>query len=312
MRPADGGTVLPVFVVDPRLWEPGGRAPPAVPARLPRRPAGVAGRRAGRSGPATPPGRSRAWSARSGAASVHVSADAGPYGRRRDAAVEQALGDVPLVRDRLPVRRDPRPRDQGRRRPLQGLLPVRPGLARARLAGAGAPPRRGALADRRRLRRPAGRPGHRRRAAPARPARRPRSPPGSGSATSGCSATPRPATVPGTDGTSRLSAYLKYGCIHPRTLLADLAAVRRPRARPSAASPTSWPGGSSTPTSCGTGPETAREPLDARMRRHRATTPARTPTSGSPRGRRAAPATRSSTPGCGSCSARRGCTTGCG
>jgi deoxyribodipyrimidine photo-lyase len=29
---------------------------------------------------------------------------------------------------------------------------------------------------------------------------------------------------PGTDGTSRLSAYLKYGCIHPRTLLADLAA----------------------------------------------------------------------------------------
>jgi deoxyribodipyrimidine photo-lyase len=30
---------------------------------------------------------------------------------------------------------------------------------------------------------------------------------------------------PGTDGTSRMSAYLKYGCIHPRTLLADLAAA---------------------------------------------------------------------------------------
>jgi deoxyribodipyrimidine photo-lyase len=28
--------------------------------------------------------------------------------------------------------------------------------------------------------------------------------------------------TPGTDGTSRLSAYLKYGCVHPRTLLADL------------------------------------------------------------------------------------------
>jgi deoxyribodipyrimidine photo-lyase len=28
--------------------------------------------------------------------------------------------------------------------------------------------------------------------------------------------------LPGTDGTSRLSAYLKYGCVHPRTLLADL------------------------------------------------------------------------------------------
>jgi deoxyribodipyrimidine photo-lyase len=30
---------------------------------------------------------------------------------------------------------------------------------------------------------------------------------------------------PGTDGTSRLSPYLKYGCVHPRTLLADLAAL---------------------------------------------------------------------------------------
>ena len=30
---------------------------------------------------------------------------------------------------------------------------------------------------------------------------------------------------PGTDGTSRLSAYLKYGCIHPRTILAELAAL---------------------------------------------------------------------------------------
>jgi deoxyribodipyrimidine photo-lyase len=31
---------------------------------------------------------------------------------------------------------------------------------------------------------------------------------------------------PGTNGTSRMSAYLKYGCIHPRTLLADLAGGR--------------------------------------------------------------------------------------
>jgi deoxyribodipyrimidine photo-lyase len=29
--------------------------------------------------------------------------------------------------------------------------------------------------------------------------------------------------LPGMDGTSRLSAYLKYGCVHPRTLLAELA-----------------------------------------------------------------------------------------
>jgi deoxyribodipyrimidine photo-lyase len=32
----------------------------------------------------------------------------------------------------------------------------------------------------------------------------------------------RTRNTPGTDGTSRLSAYLKYGCVHPRTLLADI------------------------------------------------------------------------------------------
>jgi deoxyribodipyrimidine photo-lyase len=36
------------------------------------------------------------------AGSVHVSADFGPYGRSRDEAVEQALGDVPLVRTGSP------------------------------------------------------------------------------------------------------------------------------------------------------------------------------------------------------------------
>ena len=36
------------------------------------------------------------------ASSVHVSADFGPYGRRRDEAVEEALGDVPLVRTGSP------------------------------------------------------------------------------------------------------------------------------------------------------------------------------------------------------------------
>jgi deoxyribodipyrimidine photo-lyase len=34
--------------------------------------------------------------------SVHISADAGPYGRERDAAVEEALGDVELVRSGSP------------------------------------------------------------------------------------------------------------------------------------------------------------------------------------------------------------------
>jgi deoxyribodipyrimidine photo-lyase len=37
-----------------------------------------------------------------GAGSVHISADAGPYGRERDAAVEKALGDIELVRSGSP------------------------------------------------------------------------------------------------------------------------------------------------------------------------------------------------------------------
>src|SRR3954471_23489722 len=37
-----------------------------------------------------------------GASTVHVSGDAGPYGRRRDAAVERTLGNVPFVRTGSP------------------------------------------------------------------------------------------------------------------------------------------------------------------------------------------------------------------
>ena len=40
--------------------------------------------------------------AEAGASAVHVSADFGPYGRARDEAVEEALGDVPLVRTGSP------------------------------------------------------------------------------------------------------------------------------------------------------------------------------------------------------------------
>ena len=79
----------------------------------------------------------------------------------------------------------------------------------------------------------------------------------------------RTATAPTSTRTSRLSPYLKVGAIHPRTILADLAAhagravagrehLRRP----------SWPGASSTPTCCGTTPTrrgTTCDPSCARM-----------------------------------------------
>ena len=44
---------------------------------------------------------------------MHVSADFGPYGTRRDEAVEQALGDVPLVRTGSPYAVDAGPVAKG-------------------------------------------------------------------------------------------------------------------------------------------------------------------------------------------------------
>ena len=216
------GDVLPVFVVDPRLWEPAGR---------PRRQflrdclADLQGSLDGalvlRSG--DPAAVLPALAREVGAGSVHVSADAGPYGRRRDAAVEQALGDVPLVRtgspyavtpgrvtkqDGDPFRvfspfarawrahgwRGPAPRPEAvrwlRGVPSDGLPPDQV-LDGVRLPAAG---EAAALAAWERFRHDL-LPGY-----------------------------PETRNLPGTDGTSRLSAYLKYGCLHPRTLLADLAA----------------------------------------------------------------------------------------
>ena len=176
-------------------------------------------------------GRPGAGRARSGATSVHVSADAGPYGRRRDAAVERALGDVPLVRTGSPYAVTPGRVTKARRHPVPGLHARSPapggrtaGGRPASAPGRASPGSTGVRSDD--LPPPPATDG----AGCRPPARRRRWRPGSGSATSGCSATPRAATCPGTDGTSRLSAYLKYGCIHPRTLLADLAAAGR-RAR---------------------------------------------------------------------------------
>jgi deoxyribodipyrimidine photo-lyase len=95
-----GPTVVPLFVVDPQLWEPAGPirqrylvdSLDALGASLGRNllirhgdPLDVV------------PEVVRA----SGASSVHIAADYGPYGSQRDAAVEAAL-DVPLVRTGSP------------------------------------------------------------------------------------------------------------------------------------------------------------------------------------------------------------------
>jgi deoxyribodipyrimidine photo-lyase len=218
------GAVVPVFVFDDRLYGPSGN-----PRRrflhdcLGELDAATGGALTRRTGD---PARVVPQLAREvGATSVHVTADAGPYGRRRDQAVEQALGDVPLVRTGSPyavapgrvTKRDGTPfqvftpfsrawREHGWHSPAarpdvvpwqKGVpsddAPPPPDLGDVALPPAG---EAAALAawhrfrDERLLSYDAGR------------------------------------NLPGTNGTSRLSAYLKYGCIHPRTLLGDLAAER--------------------------------------------------------------------------------------
>ncbi|MGY1837104.1 cryptochrome/photolyase family protein [Blastococcus sp. SYSU DS0510] len=216
------GDVLPVFVFDDRLWGPSG-----APRRrflldcLAALDADLGGALVLRSG--DPARVLPALAAEACAASVHVSADAGPYGRRRDQAVERALGEVPLVRTGSPyavtpgrvTKSDGTPfrvyspfarawREHGWRAPASspdgtrwrtGVRSEDPPPA-PELAGVTLPPAGEAAAsaawerfrDERLLGYADGR------------------------------------NTPGGDGTSRLSAYLKYGCIHPRTLLADLAA----------------------------------------------------------------------------------------
>ncbi len=214
-----GGKVVPVFVVDPRLWGPSGR---------PRRQflrgcledlrEQTGGALVIRSGDPVEvlPGLAR----ETGAGSVHVSADAGVYGRGRDAAVERALGDVEFVRTGSPYGVTPGAltKDDGtpfkvyspfarawRARGIHSPAPRPDGVAWAdgvptedlppaqELEGTVLPPAgeragRDAWAlfrDQRLLGYATGR------------------------------------NTPGADSTSRLSAHLKYGTVHPRTLFAE-------------------------------------------------------------------------------------------
>ncbi len=210
--------VLPVFVFDDRLWGPSGdprrRFLLDCLASLREQAGGALVFRSG------PPARViPQLVAEVGATSVHVSADTGPYGRQRDDDVARALGDVPLVRTGSPYAVTPGRVTKRDGSPFQVFTP----FARAwREHG---------------WRAPAARPDD----VPWRTGVRSDEPP-----TATTDAVLPPAgeaaaqaawarfrdeslsgyadgrNTPGIDGTSRMSAYLKYGCIHPRTLLADL------------------------------------------------------------------------------------------
>ncbi|MGK5112863.1 cryptochrome/photolyase family protein [Geodermatophilus sp. CPCC 205506] len=222
------GAVLPLFVVDPRLWDPAGG-----PRRrflldcLADLDASLDGALVLRSGD---PARVVPELVREvGATSVHVSADAGPYGRRRDADVERALGAVPLVRTGSPYAVTPGRVTKGDGTPFRVFSP----FARAWRAHG--------------WRDPAPRPRAVRWCTGVRSDERPDAPqldgvrlPPAGEAAAAAAwrrfrderltGYGETRNTPGTEGTSRMSAYLKYGCTHPRTLLADLAHEEGPSA----------------------------------------------------------------------------------
>jgi deoxyribodipyrimidine photo-lyase len=218
-----GDAVLPVFVVDPVLWEPAGpvrqayllRSLDALEAQVGRPLVLLHG---------DPAVRVPEAAARAGASEVHVAADYGPYGRARDAAVEKALAaqDAVLVRTGSPyavapgrVRKDDgdpyvvftpfsrawaahgwrRPASRPRDVPWSTAVasevwPDEPELGDLVLPEAG---EKAALARWRRFR------------------------------DDGLGAYGGDRNRPDLDGTSRMSAHLKWGEVHPRTLLADVA-----------------------------------------------------------------------------------------
>ena len=233
------------------------------------------------------------------APAVHVTAATEPYGRRRDDAVERAL-DGAAGPHRLAVRRRARPADHaGRARRSR----CSPRSAARGSTTAGPPPRADRSGSRGRTSAPTASPtSPRRTCASRRPGNAPRTHAGRSTCTTGSPSTPPLRDRPDLDGTSMLSIPLKYGELHPRTLLADLAEApfdvahvpvraglaRVPRRRPLA-----------PPRR---GAAVAADRRAGGLVGHRATPPSR-------RGRPGGPATRSSTPACASCARSAGCTT---
>ncbi len=219
---AADGPVLALFVLDPALLGPAGAPRVAFLVRSLRAlAADLAGRLVLRAGDPTTvvPQVVREV----GAAAVHVSADFAPYGARRDVAVERALGDVPFVRTGSPYAVAPGRVLKADGSPFKVYTP----FYRA-WSSHGWPAPAGAIANRVEwvngvdavdvppepslpdgLELPAA--GEAAALAAWRAYRR-----------SGLASYPTDRNRPDLDRTSRMSVYLKWGAIHPRTLLADL------------------------------------------------------------------------------------------
>ncbi len=232
---AADGEVLPLFVLDPALWGPAGPSRRAyLAASLRSLDASLRQRQAGLSVVRGDPVRRVVQAARAvGATAVHVAADYGPYGKRRDEEVEQALSDagIDLVRTGSPYAVAPGRVLSGSDQPYQVFTPFSrawrehgwrdpidapTGVSWRELAEDGADAEGGGTT---------GIPD-------------PDLPEGLALPEAGERAAltlwhdfldrvedyDRDRDRPGVEGTSRLSVHLKYGEIHPRTILADLAA----------------------------------------------------------------------------------------
>ncbi len=229
--------VVGVFVLDPRLWRPAGAARRQhLIASLRSLDASMQGQLVWLSG--DPRTRIPQLVRDVAASSVHISADFGPYGAARDVAVEQALGelDVPLVRTGSPYAVAPGRVVKEDGTPYRVYSP----FYRAWVAHGWRAP----AADPERLRWASGVPDDplpeldRLGTCPSGDL------PEAGEAAAHArweefrdDALSRYAddrNRPDIDGSSRLSVHLKYGEIHPRTLLAELrphGLRQRPRCR---------------------------------------------------------------------------------
>ncbi len=221
---AGGSGVVPLFVLDPALLDPAGATRTAWLFRSLRAWSdSTGGALVVRTG--KPEDVVRQVAQEVGAERVHVTADSGPYGRGRDERVEAALGadDVALVRTGTPYAVGPGTVVKQDGSPFQVFTPFsRAWTAHGHPAPADAPP-----ADLRWVRRldsedvpPDPDLGELRLPAVGEQAALERWEEFQDRLDGYDSDRERPDR----DGTSQLSAHLKYGEVHPRTLLADLAA----------------------------------------------------------------------------------------
>ncbi len=231
LEAASAGDVLALFVLDPALWGPAGPSRRAyLGASLRSLDASLRGLGGSLSVVRGDPVRRVVLAAKEvGADTVHVAADYGPYGRRRDEEVESALADagIELVRTGSPYAVAPGRIVNGSQQPYQVFTPFSrawadhgwrdpagapDGIAWLALDGSG---QGGALSD---IPDPALPSGLELPEAGEDVAR--------GTWTDFLDRVEDYAAdrdKPGVEGTSRMSRHLKYGEVHPRTLLADLA-----------------------------------------------------------------------------------------